>query len=124
MSTTFRNHNRQQNATHPDLVDQSKNFFSSIAYDALFDKHFCESDGQIKGRVCEFRAKIPKIYEAKKKEGFSVGLQITQIFEDQDFNLLTPWCRVLLEKLTGVQLVKRFLNTNLNSTERGACKAF
>ena len=23
-------------------------------------------------------------------------------------NLLTPWCRVLLEKLTGLQLVKRF----------------
>ena len=24
------------------------------------------------------------------------------------FNLLTPWCRVLLEKLTGLQLVKKF----------------
>jgi len=23
--------------------------------------------------------------------------------------LLTPWCRVLLEKLTGLQLVKKFL---------------
>jgi len=23
-------------------------------------------------------------------------------------NLLTPWCRVLLEKLTGLQLVKKF----------------
>ena len=25
-----------------------------------------------------------------------------------DFYLLTPWCRVLLEKLTGLQLVKKF----------------
>ena len=24
------------------------------------------------------------------------------------FNLLTPWCRVLLEKLTGLQIVKKF----------------
>jgi len=24
------------------------------------------------------------------------------------FNLLTPWCRVLLEQLTGLQLVKKF----------------
>ena len=26
----------------------------------------------------------------------------------QYFSLLTPWCRVLLEKLTGLQLVKKF----------------
>ena len=26
-----------------------------------------------------------------------------------DFYLLTPWCRVILEKLTGLQLVKKFL---------------
>jgi len=27
---------------------------------------------------------------------------------DDDSYLLTPWCRVLLEKLTGLQLVKKF----------------
>jgi len=27
---------------------------------------------------------------------------------DSQYNLLTPWCRVLLEKLTGLKLVKKF----------------
>ena len=43
--------------------------------------------------------KCPKISEAKKKEGISVGLQITQPLEDQYFN------------------------TNLNSTEKSDWKA-
>ena len=29
-------------------------------------------------------------------------------WEREKKNLLTPWCRVLLEKLTGLQLVKKF----------------
>jgi len=28
--------------------------------------------------------------------------------DDHTYSLLTPWCRVLLEKLTGLQLVKKF----------------
>jgi len=38
---------------------------------------------------------------------FSIG---QQVFFNLDFllHLLTPWCRALLEKLTGLQLVKKF----------------
>jgi hypothetical protein len=46
------------------------------------------------------RQKCTKISEAKKKEGIFVGTEITQMFEDQNFN------------------------TNLNSTERIAWEAF
>jgi hypothetical protein len=35
---------------------------------------------------------------SRKKEGFA----------DINGNLLTPWSRVLIEKLTGLQLVKKF----------------
>ena len=42
----------------------------------------------------------------------STKLQLTNISHHIIFDwltyLLTPWCRVLLEKLTGVQLVKKF----------------
>ena len=37
---------------------------------------------------------------------FNFGLQL-QFINNKDY-LLTPWCRVLLEKLTGLQLVKKF----------------
>ena len=30
-----------------------------------------------------------------------------EVFSDGYITLLTPWCRVLLEKLTGLQLVKK-----------------
>ena len=30
------------------------------------------------------------------------------MYDNPQFYLLTPWCRVLLEKLTGLQLVKKF----------------
>ena len=32
------------------------------------------------------RQKSPKIRKAKKKDGIFVGPQITQLFEDQEFN--------------------------------------
>jgi len=46
------------------------------------------------------RQKSPKIREAKKKDGIFVGPQITQLFEDQEFN------------------------TKLHSTDRRGWKAF
>jgi hypothetical protein len=33
---------------------------------------------------------------------------VNTLHEDDDKYSLTPWCRVLLEKLTGLQLVKKF----------------
>jgi len=39
---------------------------------------------------------------------FAVGTEPLNIFEYVPFYLLTPRCRVLLEKLTGLQLVKKF----------------
>ena len=30
------------------------------------------------------------------------------LYQEDSYNLFTPWCRVLLEKLTGLQLVKKF----------------
>ena len=48
----------------------------------------------------------------KKPSGLISCLNLTYWFQSLDtFNhkyLLTPWCRVLLEKLTGLQLVKKF----------------
>ena len=35
-------------------------------------------------------------------------LQVTQLHPLHHTYLFTPWCRVLLEKLTGLQLVKKF----------------
>jgi len=37
-----------------------------------------------------------------------VFIWIFTLYEQQNTYLLTPWCRVLLEKLTGLQLVKKF----------------
>ena len=37
-----------------------------------------------------------------------VGKNVHTKYSTNDLYLLTPWCRVLLEKLTGLQLVKKF----------------
>jgi hypothetical protein len=55
---------------------------------------YVKTMGKYKVWFAHLRQKCPKISKTKKKEGISVGLQITQLFEDQDFN------------------------TNLNSTEK------
>ena len=39
---------------------------------------------------------------------YTFHLKSTIIRLYKKYNLLTPWCRVLLEKLTGLQLVKKF----------------
>ena len=51
------------------------------------------------------------IHQTKVSATRSVSNQMEGSYENSYtnlLNLLTPWCRVLLEKLTGLQLVKKF----------------
>ena len=38
----------------------------------------------------------------------SKKIALDKFLQQRNYYLLTPWCRVLLEKLTGLQLVKKF----------------
>ena len=61
-------------------------------------------------RCLKYQVSLPKFY-------LHLSLYVTHVLHPMTFNLiarliyiylLTPWCRVLLEKLTGLQLVKKF----------------
>jgi len=76
----------QKNVAHPALVDKLKIYLSPLHIklglikisEKAMDK---ESEGS--GYVLP---EFPKVSEAKKEAGIFVGLQITQLFEDQDFS--------------------------------------
>ena len=57
-----------------------------------------DQTGRIRGRCAPFMAILT----------YSLTYLLTYLFTYLLTYLLTPWCRVLLEKLTGLQLVKKF----------------
>ena len=62
-----------------------------------------EKHNEVHGHLLE-----PEVIINVKQEP-QVNRKFTATFQHKDFiYLLTPWCRVLLEKLTGLQLVKKF----------------
>ena len=64
-------------------------------------------------RYMKTRQKWTKRYHCPKQHWFQCYLvhfntALPTVVKRQDDYLFTPWCRVLLEKLTGLQLVKKF----------------
>ena len=54
-------------------------------------------------------ANLERVAQVKEKQGHNLrGLKYTITYS------LTPWCRVILEQLTGLQLVKKFARISRN----------
>ena len=49
-----------------------------------------------------------KLCDIKLVTSYQIYSTCLYFYTPRNYSLLTPWCRVLLEKLTGLQLVKKF----------------
>jgi hypothetical protein len=100
MATLFSKAPGLKNVTHPALTDKSKLYLFPLHIKLGLIKVFVKAvDKYIEG-FGYLRQKFPQISEVKKKEGISVGPQITELFKDHGYS------------------------TKLNSTERRNSNAF
>jgi hypothetical protein len=80
-----------------------------IPEERRFQQHHCESlESCISLEVSQVVEALPFISEYYDSYTLSIWEIPGSVLELKDIYLLTPWSRVLLEKLTGLQLVKKF----------------
>jgi hypothetical protein len=76
----------QKDVAHPALVNKLEGFIPLLHINLAFINIFVKSTDKEREDFVYLRKKLPKISEAKMKEGIFVGPQIKQILEDQDFS--------------------------------------
>jgi hypothetical protein len=76
----------QKNVAHPPVVDKSNIHLPPLHIKLALIKIFVKAIDKESEGFTYLREKLPKISEAKIKEGIFVGPEIKQLFEDHDFN--------------------------------------